>query len=151
MTTIKKIAITPLWLFKPAPWRGNKIGLVGITIIFGCIWLRPEKYAAPRALLILGCTIATIGLINHMIFLFTKEAKEILWQKGGLLSSAMTPAEWRGMRIGSLGLVIFILGAGLYWLGFQYALILSSIGWVILVMGGCNHAKWMFKKNTKYS
>jgi len=140
-----------LWIIKPAAWRGNYIGLVGSVLIFGSIWLNPDKQTIPRDILIIGCLICILGLLNHIIFLFTKEAKENIWEKGGLLTLAMTPASWRGMRMGWLGLIISFLSVGLFWLGFKFAIMLFPVGWLIGIIGGYNHTKWMFKKNNQDS
>ncbi len=133
-------------IFKPAAWRGNWIGLIGIVLVYASIWLDADKKAGPRMLLIIGTCICGLGLINHLFYLFTQEAKETIWEKGGLLTLAITPAPWRGMRIGLLGMIIGFLSMGLFWLNTPYALLIFPVGFIIVGLGFVNHLMWFWQK-----
>jgi hypothetical protein len=132
-------------LVKPTPRRGNSIGLVGCLLIFISIWLDTDTKALPRVILSVGCLVCALGLINHLIFLCTEEAKETIWGKGGLVKVAFMPAPWRGMKIFWLGLIITFFGSGLRWLGVPFVIFLFPIGFLIGIVGLSNHLRWMFK------
>jgi hypothetical protein len=135
----------PLEMIKPTLRRGNWIGLLGGLLIFISGWLDADKQAGLRTMLIVGCFICGLGLLNQLIWLFTKEARESIWTKGGLFSVAVTPAPWRGMHIGSLGLIIMFLGMGLSDLEICQAFYLSFLGWAVGMLGMVNHWRWFWK------
>ena len=141
----------PFSVIKPVAWRGNRIGLLGSVMIYASTWFDTDRHIFPRATLILGCSICIVGLLNHIMFLFTNEAKETIWGKGGLIKVAFIPAPWRGMKIFCLGLIIAFLGWGLSWLGVPFVIILFPIGFLIGIIGFYNHLRWMFKGKTEDS
>ena len=132
-------------IIKPSPRRGNFIGLLGSVLIFVSAWLDTDKHSGPRTALIVGCCINCFSLLNHILYLFTKEAKESIWSKGGLISLAITPAPRRGLSIGMLGLTIMFLGMGLIWLDVPQAFYLALLGWVFVMLGMVNHWRWFCK------
>jgi len=142
MTSLLKVLLKPV---KALPWRDKRIGLLGCILIFVSIWLEPDSNQFPRVILFVGCLVCALGLINHLIFLSTEEAREKIWEKGGLLKVAFTPAPWRGMKIFSLGLIISFFGAGLRWLGVPFVIVLFPVGFLIGIVGLSNHLRWMFK------
>ena len=135
----------PLEMIKPTLRRGTWIGLLGCLLIFVSVWLDADKQAGPRTMLIIGCLICGLSLLNDLIWLFMREARESIWTKGGIFSVAITPAPRRGMRIGSLGLIIIFLGMGLYWLEICQAIYLSFLGWAVGMLGIVNHWRWFLK------
>jgi hypothetical protein len=133
-----------LAMIKPTLRRGNLIGLLGCLLIFVSGWLDADKHSGSRTLLIIGCIFCGLGLLNHLIWLFTKEARESIWTKGSLFSAAITPARWRGLHIGLLGVIIAFLGGGLYDLEICQASYLSVLGWAVGMLGMVNHWRWFW-------
>ena len=137
-----------LQIIQPTLRRSTWIGLSGCLLIFASIWLGADKEAGPRRLLIIGCSLCGLSLFNYLIWLFTEEAKECIWRKGGLFSVALTPATCRGMRIGSLGLIIMFFGMGLFWLEVRLGFFMSFLGWAVGGLGMINHWRWFWKRGS---
>ena len=55
---------------------------------------------------------------------------------------------WNGLKLGVIGLIVFILGFNLEEvLPAKFGTIILVLGWIILIIGIVGHVIWFFKKS----